>query len=106
MKMNIDENRMLELFQRAYRDREERPVGDRWHPDAMRRIRSLGPMKTPKTYLVGFENLVWRMAPAFCLILIVLSALVYALGIYPDVGPFYTLLNIENEATLSYFAGL
>ncbi|RJQ57746.1 MAG: hypothetical protein C4530_11985 [Desulfobacteraceae bacterium] len=107
MKFTIEEQKVLEQFRRAYRERENRRVGDRWHQDAMGGIRSLGSMQPRKTFLIGFEYLVWRMVPAFCLILIVLSALVYELGLYPDIGPLQILMNIENdEATLSYFAGL
>jgi hypothetical protein len=102
----IDLNVILKRFRRAYFKKEADPVGDKWPQDVMRRIRNLGPIESPKTILIPFEQLFWRLAPAACLMILLLTTVLYRMEIVPDTIVFQVLINGEEELTLSQLVGV
>ena len=95
-----------EIFKSAYDDRQAARVGDRWPSDAMRRIRNLGPVASGRTFFLGFEQILWRLAPAACLIIIVLCAILLKTGVVPDESAFQVLIYGEEELTISQLVGV
>jgi hypothetical protein len=74
-KSRILENETLrKAFQEAYSAREGGTVGDNWRTQVMGRIRRIGPLKPAPGFWFAFEHLVWRLAPATCLLVFALAA--------------------------------
>jgi hypothetical protein len=85
----MDENRVMEGFRGAYRDRDDMPIPDAWRADAMRRIRRIGPFHAEARF---FNRFVWRFAGAACMIALGLS-------LYVATGDF----TAETELARIYF---
>ena len=102
MMFSKHEQRVIEeIFKKAYDDREAVPVPDRWASDLMRRIRTLEPVAPGKSFSLGFEQFIWRLAPATCLLIIVLATILLKTGVMPDDTVFQVLMNGEEELTIS-----
>lgn len=107
MRFSKNEQRVIEeIFKKAYDDKEAPHVGDRWTSYVMRRIRDLGPVASGKSFFLGFEQFVWRLAPVACLMIIVLAAILYNTGVVPDDSVFQVLMNGEDEVTISQIVGV
>ena len=107
MTFSKHEQRVIEeIFKKAYDDREAAPVGDRWTSDVMRRIRNLEPVSSGKSFFLGFEQFVWRLAPVACLLIIVLAAILLNTGVVPDDSVFQVLMNGEEDLTISQLMGV
>jgi hypothetical protein len=94
------------IFRKAYFNKDAVPSGDRWQPEVMRRIRNLGPIQSRKSIWIPLEQLFWRLAPAVCLMIIILTTLLYRMEIVPDTIVFQVLINAEEELTLSQLVGV
>jgi len=76
MRFRISENeRLKRALQEAYFSRESADTGEDRQFQIMGRVRRAGPLKTSAWFLPAFENLVWRIAPACCLLLLTLTVL-------------------------------
>ena len=76
MTKSKDEQEVLrEILRRAYEEKEKVEVGDRWQEDVMHRIRDLSEMEVSPSSLVLFEQLVWRLVPVTCLLILGLTVL-------------------------------
>ena len=94
------------IFQRGYDDRKVIWVGDQWQANVMRRIRNQGPIAPGKSFFIGFEQFVWRLAPAACLMILVLAAILFKMDVFPDDTVFQVLMNSEEELTISQLVGV
>lgn len=108
MTFSKNEKRVIEeIFKKAYDDRETVPVGGhRWTSDVMRRIRHLAPVASGKSFFLGFEQVIWRLAPAACLLIIVLATILLKTGVMPDDNVFQVLLNGDDDLTISQLVGV
>ena len=107
MKFSKHEQRVIkEIFKKAYDDKETALVGDHWQPNVMMRIRNLEPIASGKLFFIGFEQFLWRLAPAACLMIIVLTIILYKLEMLPDYSVFQVLMNGEEELTISQLMGV
>ena len=97
---------ILKIFRKAYYKKETAPAGDKWQPDVMRRIRNIGTIRSRKSILIGFEQFFWRLAPAVCLMIILLATVLYKMEVVPDTGVFQVLMNGEEELTISLVVGV
>ena len=68
-----EQKAIKKIFRKAYFNKETLPAGDKWQLDVMRRIRNLGPIQSRKSIWIPFEQLFWRLAPAVCLMIILLA---------------------------------
>jgi len=66
--------RIREALAAAYREKEKAHVCETWQAGAMNRIRRLGPLKSKMSYFEFFEQFVWRLAPAACVLILILAA--------------------------------
>ena len=94
---------LREILRRAYRDKENVEVGDRWQEEVMRRIRELGEIEERPSSLVMFEQLVWRLAPLTCLLILGLTVLLYSFDFIAGYDVIQLLVNGTEELTLNQF---
>ena len=85
---------------KAYREKEKPKVGEQWEMSVMQHIRRLGvlPFKTSPFEL--FEQLGWRLAPAVCVLIALLTCLVIKLDFVPEDE--MTKFSIEHPIEASY----
>lgn len=62
-----------EALTAAYRAKEEAEISASWQIKTMNHIRHLGPLGSKADYLMNFEQLVWRLAPVVCALILVFS---------------------------------
>ena len=103
---NNDQKVILKIFRKAYYKKETAPAGDKWQLDVMRRIRNLGPIQSRKSIWIPFEQFFWRLAPAVCLMIILLATVLYKMEVVPDTSVFQVLMNGEEELTISQLVGV
>lgn len=107
MKSRISENeRLKSAFQKAYYAKTGDVLGDGWQTEVMRRVRQAGPLKSAAAFWPSFENLVWRLAPVCCLLLLLLGLLFMRMDL--DRGDDYlgTVTADMERPTLSELYGL
>jgi hypothetical protein len=57
----------------AYREKERAEAGDLWQIRAMSRIRRIGPLNSKTGYLMNLEQVLWRLAPLVCALILIFS---------------------------------
>jgi len=102
-----DEHEALrEILRRAYLEKENVEVGDRWQEKVMRRILELGEIEARPSSLVMFEQLVWRLAPLTCLLILGLTVLLSSFDFISGYDVIQLLMDGTEELTLNQFFGL
>ena len=71
---------LQKILRRAYFEKENTEIDVRWQAETMRRIRALGPLQLPANYFTVFEQLVWRLAPVVCVLILLLTAGILKFG--------------------------
>jgi hypothetical protein len=74
--MDGKKNRLRKALKMVYRQKEAAQVHERWELSVMTRIRGLASAHRAPGYLERFEPFVWRLAPAACILVIVLAVAV------------------------------
>jgi len=107
MKFFKEEHEVLKkILCRAYYEKERVKVSDHWQHGVMRRIRNLGPVEPDASFFIRFEQLVWRLTPVVCPLILILATVLFRAEIVPKYGVFQLLLNGEEELSISQFVGL
>ncbi len=57
----------------AYHEKEKAEISDLWQTKTMGRVRRLGSPGYKTGYLMNFEQLVWRLAPVACTLILIFS---------------------------------
>ena len=65
---------LQKILQRAYFEKENTAIDDRWQAEAMRRIRAFGPLQLKASYFTVFGQFVWRLVPVVCVLILLLTA--------------------------------
>jgi hypothetical protein len=97
---------LRELLRRAYREKEKVEVGDQWQEEVMRRIGELGEMEASPSYLVMLEQLVWRLVPVTCILIIGLTVLLSSFDFISGYDIIQLTMNSTEQITLNQFFGL
>ena len=97
---------LRELLRRAYREKEKVEVGDQWQDEVMRRIGELGEMEASPSYLVMLEQLVWRLVPVTCILIIGLTVLLSSFDFVSGYDVIQLTMNSTEQVTLNQFFGL
>jgi len=92
---------LKKILREAYFEKEHAEVGEQWQVNAMRRIKGLGPIKFKPTYFMLFEQFVWRITPATCLLIIVGAIIFLKLGFFPDYDVLTLFINDTEELSLA-----
>ena len=107
MEFSKQELRVIkEIFKKAYDGKEAAFEGDEWRLNVMARIRNLEPVTSGKLFFIGLEQVLWRLAPVACLMIIALTIILYKLEMVPDYSIFQVLMNGEEEPTISQIVGV
>ena len=76
MRSRISENESLKTALReAYSAKGRAETGEEWQSRAMKRIRQIGPVRPAAGFWLAFGNLMWRLAPVSCVLILVLTFL-------------------------------
>lgn len=103
----VNEDEMLEeILKKAYQQKEKIEVGDQWQKDTMRRVRELGALQPTPSFAVMLEELVWRLAPVTCLLILGLAVLFALVDFTSGYDAFQLLMNGTDELTFALLAGL
>jgi len=97
---------LREILRRAYQERENVEVGGQWQEKVMRRIRELSEIQARPSSLEMFEQLVWRLAPVTCLLILGLTLLLSSFDFISGYEVIQLLINSTEEITLNQFFGL
>jgi len=92
---------LKKILCQAYHEKENINVGDQWQLNAMRRIRNLGPVQSGLSFFMLFEQFVWRLTPATCLLIIVGAIIFLKLGFFPDYDVLTLFINDTEELSLA-----
>jgi len=101
-----EDEALREILRRAYQERENVEVGDQWQEEVMHRLRGLGEIEARPSSLVMFEQLVWRLAPVTCLLILGLTLLLSSFNFISNDDLMQLLINNTDEITLNQFFGL
>jgi hypothetical protein len=97
---------LRKILRRAYEEKEKVEVDNQWQKEVMRRIGELGEIEANPSYLVMFEQLVWRLAPVTCLLILGLTVLLSSVHFLSGYEAIQLLMNKTEEITLNQFFGL
>jgi hypothetical protein len=93
-------------LRKAYQEKENIEVGDQWQQEVMRRVRELGALQATPSFPEMLEQLVWRLAPVTCLLILGLTVLFAVSDFTSRYEVFQLLMNGTEELTFALFAGL
>ena len=98
-------NRKYELLKKilreAYLEKEHAEVSEQWQIDAMQRIKNLRPLQSGPSFVMLFEQFVWRLTPVTCLLIIVVAIIFLKLGFFPDYDLLTLFINNAEELSLA-----
>ena len=92
---------LKKILCQAYYGKEDIEVGEQWQVDTMRRIRNLRPIQSSPSFVMLFEQFVWRLTPATCLLIIVGAIIFLKLGFFPDYDVLTLFINNAEELSLA-----
>ena len=92
---------LKKILCQTYYGKENSEVGERWHQDVMRRIRTLGPIQSGPDFFMFFEQFVWRLTPATCLLIIVGSIIFLKFDFFSDYDLFTLFISNTEELSLA-----
>ena len=101
-----EDETLRQVLRRAYQEREKVEVTDQWQEEVMRRISELGEIATSPRFLAMFEQLVWRLVPVICLLILGLTVLLSSFDFISGYDVIELLMNSTEEITLNQFFGL
>ena len=97
---------LREILRRAYREKQKVDVTKQWQEEVMHRIRDLGEVEGRPSFLAQFEQLVWRLVPVTCLLILGLTLLLSSVEFFSSYDLAQLLVNHTEEITLNQFFGL
>jgi hypothetical protein len=101
-----EDEALREILRRAYREKQEVDVGKQWQQEVMHRIRNLGEIEGRPSFFAQFEQLVWRLVPVTCLLILGLTLLFSSVEFFSSYDLAQLLVNSTEEITLNQFFGL
>ena len=96
------------ILRKAHRQKENVEVGDQWQQEVMRRVRELGALQPAPSFSEMLEQLVWRLVPVICLLILGLTVLFAVSDFTSGYDVFQLLMNGNGteELTFALLAGL
>jgi len=92
---------LKKILREAYFEKEHAEVSEQWQVNAMQRIRNLGPVQSGPSFFMLFEQFVWRLTPATCLLIIVGAIIFLKLDFFPDYDMLTLFINNAEELSLA-----
>lgn len=101
-----EDEALREILRRAYHQKQEVDVDEQWQEEVMHRIRSLGEIEARPSFPAMFEQLVWRLVPVTCLLIVGLTLLLSSVEFFSSYDLVQLLVNSTEDITLNQFFGL
>ena len=92
---------LKKILREAYLEKEHAEVGEQWQVDTMRRIRNLSPVQSSPSFVMLFEQFVWRLTPTTCLLIILGAIIFLKLGFFSDYDVLTLFINDTEELSLA-----
>ena len=92
---------LKKILREAYLEKEHAEIGEQWQVDTMRRIRNLRPVQSGPSFVMLFEQFVWRLTPATCLLIIVGAIIFLKLGFFPGYDVLTLVIINAEELSLA-----
>jgi hypothetical protein len=106
MRSRISENEALrKAFRDAYFAKEGPAAGKAWRSQVMKRVRSIGPLESSVGFWPAFENLVWRLVPVSCILVVALTVLLLSMDAVLGHDYLGTVTAELDQPTLSELLG-
>jgi hypothetical protein len=86
-------DKVIDAMKTAYQAREAVDVDSRWQQNVMRDIRRLGPLSPATGEATFLAQLLWRAAPAVCMLILIISVFIINLNFVSD----FELGNMLSE---------
>ena len=103
---NKEHEALREILRRAYREKQKVDVTKQWQEEVMHRIRDLGEVEGRTSFFAQFEQLVWRLVPVTCLLILGLTLLLSSVEFFSSYDLAQLLVNSTEQITLNQFFGL
>ena len=98
--INFEFDRLMEVFRSVHLEKKKAAVHDRWQLEVMRRIRNLDPVGYRTPFLTVFEEFIWRLAPAACVLIITLAVMLMLTDFTAENEIFSLFINNSDEISL------
>lgn len=69
-------SRIMQAFRAAYHEKEKSETGDLFRVRVMGHVLSLDPLTPQTAYLELFQQLLWKLAPVTCILVIILGLVI------------------------------
>lgn len=81
---NEASERAFKILKQARKNKEPVRLGEEWQCQVMQRIHAVGPVAAPKHLWEAFGDVVWRLAPATCVLTLVLGLCTVSVDFAPE----------------------
>jgi hypothetical protein len=88
-----DQEKVINALKTAYHDHETLEAGRQWQQNVMRDIRRLGPLSPVTGDVTFLTQLLWRAAPAVCMLILIIGVFIVNLDFVSD----FELGNLLSE---------
>lgn len=99
--------KLLNIFKIAYKERDKQSgkLDEQWQERVMSCIRTLGLPPAQPSFFFLFEQLVWRLAPVACLLILFLALFIQKLGLVPEyeMTKIFVQEPLESTMVLPFF---
>ncbi len=89
----IDDIKLKKRLIKAYQDNPDVAINPLWQQNMMRKIRGIGPLKQDISFGLSFQELVWKMAPALCILLTILITGMFSMDLSVETVISETFIN-------------
>ncbi|NWF55061.1 MAG: hypothetical protein HXY45_09735 [Syntrophaceae bacterium] len=79
----VNRDRIRKALRAVYYEKEKVELAGDWQSRVMGQIQTLGPLNLTGNYFELFEHLLWRLAPAVCVLVFVLSIALFSIDFVP-----------------------
>lgn len=99
-----DHKRLREVLMGAYREKEKMDIGGPPQIGIMGHIRRIEPVKFRVGYVEFFEQFVWRLVPAACVLILILAVILIQMDFLSDYE--FEKILMENPVDVTLFQSL
>lgn len=92
---------LKKILLKRYHEKEKLELDDQWYMNVMSRVRRLGLFQAKPDPLMQFGQLVWRLTPVTCLLIIVSAAVLLKFDFTPDYNVLISFITDAEEISLA-----
>lgn len=95
-----DINRIKNALALIYQKKEERQISDKWRSKMMEYILGLGPHFMDMGYFTVFQQFVWKLAPAMCILAMILGLIISRIDFFTSYELSKIFINSPSDFIL------